>query len=475
MSFAGKLGNYIHLNADNYKRWNDRPIGDNSGITYGKAIDLQNTHMAAQLSTLTIKNKGILEKLEKRLKLIAPKNAGTDLSAIGGIDTDRAAKIIEILKEKGSTSAINDYITNSKIIMGYNEKTEGGKATEKAVAATTIIRNKLRNTKSYIDRINAAVGTPKQEKLIFNLEKHLKSIEEQEQFLVRLGVLDPIIANSPVEHYTKLQAAIKEIKWLTLQGAIAGEFGELLVAACGDQAIKIANDELKSVLKNTVLGGDSFNIEYDNKLFATDMRGQFTNKAGRPLEKKNENSTVVLTLYDKQGKVDVDIMVDEENIAASVKNYSAKALERKGGFGLQETLNLMDILLNTERQGRFANHWLNLHSNQNSTKGTDIFKREVAYTALSSGNPMQINKQKPVNTFIMMNYETGQILVKSAKTMIENELNNFIIKPSEDALNPDFTSYNTREDTLDKRIAKVLNILHQTKIDVLYKSSQFDS
>lgn len=474
MSFAGKLGTYVHLFRSNYNKWHDRPIGDSSGVTLGEAIVLQNNHMAAKLSALTIKNKS-LDTLEKRLQLIAPKNAGKDLSVIGGIDTDRASEVIEILKEKSSTSAINDYISNSEIVMGYNQRAEGGMATQKVVSVTTAIRNKLRSMKYNIEKINKAVGDPSQEKLIADLETKLQSIENQEQFLVKVGAISPIIANSPIDHYTKLQAAIKEVKWLTVKSAIVGEFGELLVASCGDTAIKVANDELKNVLKNTILGGESFDIEYDNKLFAVDMRGEFTNKAGKPLKKKDENSTVAIALSSKQGKVDVDIMVDEENIAASVKNYSSTSFERKGGFSLQETLNLMDVLLNTEQQGHFANHWLNLHTNQYSVNARDTFKREVAYTALSSGNPMQIGKQKPVNTFVMMNYETGQILVKSAKTMIENELNSFIIKPDENALDPDYRSYNQKAPTIEARLTKVLNILHQTKIDVLYKSSQFDS
>jgi len=112
----------------------------------------------------------------------------------------------------------------------------------------------------------------------------------------------------------------------------------------------------------------------------------------------------------------------------------------------------------------FGNHWLNMHSmhvaHPQQKELDEILKKEIAYEALSSGNPFKKGVDS-ANVFVHINRATGKVYVKSVQDLLDNmDRIGGLSGISRLHFN------NQRQDEIWQRINNILTQVHATKIHV---------
>ena len=91
----------------------------------------------------------------------------------------------------------------------------------------------------------------------------------------------------------------------------------------------------------------------------------------------------------------------------------------------------------------------------------EIIKKEIAFQALSSGNPFKQDANK-ANTFVFINRGTGQVFVKSVKDILFNE---FSTIGGLDSISNIYLN-NHKSAEIQDRITNVLNQIHQINLSI---------
>ena len=241
-------------------------------------------------------------------------------------------------------------------------------------------------------------------------------------------------------------ASFNEIKGSTLRG----EFGETLVAYVGAGIQKKVDETLDKYLEESIVGSKTSKFQVTiNQIPQTlgSKINEYYNKKNKQYSKKQQYN--IYDIKSSQDKVDVIISESDNSktLRASVKTYKSRG--NSINPDLQEA-SLFYNLLATEID--FSNHWLSLHyATKTSIKKDDNLTRykkdyddeltkQILYEALVSGNllkqqPNQ-NSPKTANYIIILDSNTGKVIIKSTYKLLEKAFCNndngwspFTIKP----------------------------------------------
>lgn len=234
----------------------------------------------------------------------------------------------------------------------------------------------------------------------------------------------------------------------------------MFVAVCDDKIFNQAHKTVAQAIEENVRGLDRAQILIDKKLISNN-RGDFFYKTST---KDNTKYSLGAT----QNKVDVEININNQDIFASVKSY--RSTNKKTARPDLQQVNLLTTLIflnNYQGLENVSNHWINMHaSHPGKTKNIDqsldeIIKKEIAFQALSSGNPFKQNVEK-ANTFIFINRGTGQVFIKPVKDIL---FNNFSTIGGLQLISKIYLQ-NHKSNVIQDRITNILNQIHQYNISV---------
>lgn len=425
------LGDYIHLHAKNYTTYGISKKGEEPN--YYKPI---NNFLKNRVIGIPQISENSVKILEQRLINNIPTKINEDKQRSANDFQSKIDKLYEIIASRSSVEAIQSYLYGSKGIVDYSKN-------EKDLIKTALSRGEIEKRKAILNQINLKISEINKKQMTDNQE-----ISELINLYQQAGGTKNFSKTGNKSILGQLQDAINEISYNTWISAVSGEFGEHLVALCGDKVEQLATNELESFLTSAVIGGERSSIKLDKNKVAKDLSSFLsTDKEG--------NSYYLGTTQDK---VDVKIDIKGEEILANVKHYYDA-----DKVTLQSKVSLFSSLAFLEKYNQFGTHWLNMHSG--SLKGARVsadktLKEEIAYEALVSGNPLK--KVKGANTFVFIDRKTGRIFVKQTKDILTQELNRINITPNISGLK----FKNRYSKKYQDRITNILMQAHATQLYV---------
>ncbi len=459
------LGEYIHLHYKNYKKYGvTKKDPDGKGVP-NYSMDVINRRI--KNNTPKVK-KNTLTTLEKRLKANSSKREQEAdkeweihqqklIDEIYSLLYERVSNVKGV-QRLGEIASGNFYFTDEEgkgQHVSISQNWASSLSHQELMVRHNKAKDKYKEIQSLIDKINK--------------EKQPQS-EQNLQTLIRLYEKYTHLSGDSLENPTLegIEEAIKEKRYQNTANAIGGKFGEMLVAICDDTASNLAEKQVAEFLENTLKGQKRTYITFDKDLLAIrkkEGRKQFLNTSSKDKTKYTLGST--------QNKVDVQISVENEDVSASVKTSVTRE-----GFAARpdlQDINLFSTLVflnNYESYVDFGNHWLNLHAlnpdeekryRPGKKKLDEIVKKEVAFEAFSSGNPLK-QGVKSANVFVFINRETGNVYVKNIQDILKNNMNQ--IGGLDNVSN--IYLENRKQTRVYDRIYNILNQLHQQKISVAY-------
>lgn len=432
------LGDYIHLHSENYIKYGTTRRG-----AYD-AISSYENYVKSRLSKIKEINKSTLDVFKNRLKGEADGIITKDAVAAEKRFQENIDKIYEAVAQKTTQGLIGRYVGTSVWKPTDYQNIKGVALSkgeiEKKRALIGIIYKLINKIEIEGTSGNASQEDIKQLVQSYNslTGKNLKGTQSS------LGIVQEDIDN--YAYYNGISN-------------IAGDFGEMLVAATQDvangQSVEVVNNTIEGVVGNLRSGGSFSKAEIAKDLSNYGLR---TDASG--------NEYLVQRTQDK---VDVQIKVNQEDIFATVKNYY-----KPSKVTLQAQTSLFDALVALQREGNFGNHYLNAHAGRlTRTKDAIIVDEavrfELAYDALVGGNPLKEGAAQ-ANVFVVFDRHSGNVIVKQTKDILTNELDRIIKKPS--VQNIKFRNRMSKK--IQDRIANILVQAHQTNLHVSYNINAND-
>ncbi len=427
------LGDYIHLKNVNYEKYGTSVRGK-----YDK-IDNYQAYVQQRLSGIKEVKSDTISILKKRLKGEADGQITKDKVEAEKRFQENIDKVYNALAQKTTQGLIGQF-----------EGTSAWKPTDyEAVKASALGDGEIEQKRALIvtiynliDKITAAgnYGEASQQDISLLFDSYNRLTGKNLQ--------------ASKSAYSFLQQDIDNYSYYNWISNVAGDFGEMFVAACQDtadgKAVEVFNNTIEGVVGNLRTGGKFLKAEINRDLTPY---GALTDKTGTHYIIKKT-----------QDKVDVDIQVNEENVLATVKNYY-----NPSSVTLQKQTSLFNALVYLNRQGNFANHWLNAHAGRNNKKqdaqiADDAVRFELAYDGLVGGNPLKEGAAQ-ANVFVIFNRANGEVIVKSTKDILENELDKIVKKPEVSKIRLS----NKATKNINDRITHVLVQAHQLNLHVAYK------
>lgn len=451
------LGEYIHLYYSHYRDYGVARINESPKIA-NYSLNVINRRINNEVPDI---KKETITELQRRLKLNSQSNLEKGKSEQAKMQQklldqvyillyERLQKIqdMERLREKAGGNFWSVDKEGSKFHTLRESHWASSLSTDELKKRRDQAKNLYQKIQKLIIEINGQTAQQSLNKL-FELEK----LYEQYTHLSY---------DSDDHSLVAIQKAITQHRYNNTKQQISGDFGEMLLATLGDKIFKQANQTVAQAIEESVKGQQRTEILIDKSLIS-DNRGD-------QIFKQTSKDGTYYYMKPTQNKVDVQIQIADDNILASMKTYSGTG-SHSFRPDLQEVNLFYSILfLNSYNELKdIGNHWLNLHATHpgkafdtvNSNQIDDIIKREVAFEALSSGNPFKqgINN---ANVFVYINRDTGQIYIKSIKDILFNDFSKIggLDRISKIRLQ------NRRTDKIEDRITNVLNQLHQQKISV---------
>lgn len=425
------LGDYIHLHAENYLKYGVAKRGETSKPFSGIDNLLQN-----RMSTIKDINDGTIKVLEQRLKNNTIAQENQDKRNSSQDFQKKVDKLYELVAAHSNISSINSYLHGSSGIVKPSNITQ--------IESLALSRGEIERRKALIQEIDLKIS---------EINKNQMATESQINELLNLynaaGGTKTFSQTGNKSILGQLQDAINEMSYNTWISAVSGEFGEKLVAMCGDKVESLAVDELEAYLKEAVVGDARTSITLSKDKVAKDLSSF--------LKTDEENNSYYLGTT--QDKVDVKIQVKNEEVLANVKHY-----HNAEKVTLQSRVSLFSALAFLEQYNQFGTHWLNMHAGRligNRGSADQTLKEEIAYEALVSGNPLKKGVQG-ANTFVFIDRATGRVMVKKTKDILTNEINRINIKPNISNIK----LKNRYSKTFQDRITGVLMQAHATQLYV---------
>lgn len=455
------LGYYIHLRAENYAKYGTAPIGEDPiKYNYMDSTNFLRKRMRGNINRISNKS---IDVLRARLKSNTQKELTKSEKNFERDQQKQIDYIYELLyqqvynvtklRQLGLTTSGNGY----RYFKGGEKPPErlsktsqwaSSKSHDELMALREQKQKEYKKIKKLIKKINTS-EQPQSEK---NL-KQLMDLYEQYTYLTpdglsTAGEIDEAIGKS------RYQGTIQEV---------AGKFGEMLTAACGDKAIELGKKEFVEFLSKSVIGDEKTDILISKDLI-------YDGKADSFLNTSTKDNTKFF-LAKTQNKVDVEITVNGEDLFASVKDYAYTEEEEKAGkmrASLQEVSLFQSILFLNSFLENFGNHWINMHALKgkdaqlNKGEADTIVRKEVAYEALAGGSPFK-SGVKHSNVFVFINRATGYVYVERTHDILMKKFDSFSITPDPSSVR--LSNYYSKKSS-DDRITRLLKQLHKTKIRV---------
>lgn len=427
------LGDYIHLRNANYEKYGTTVRG-----IYDRVSNYEE-YVKRRMSKIKELNPQTVDIMKKRLKGEADGIITKDAITAQKRFQDNIDKIYDAVAQK-TTQGLIGQLTGSSGWKPTDYKSVEAKALQEGDIDKK--RQLVGNIYNLIEQINqdGVKGQAKQ-----------KDIQQLVDYYNELSGknLQPNKSS-----YGIIQEDIDNYSYYNWISNVAGDFGEMMVAAIQDtsedEAIEVCNRTIEGIVGNVRTGGSFMKAEVVKDLTPY---GVLTDSTG-------SNYIIKRT----QDKVDVEIKVNQEDIFATVKNY-----HNPSQVTLQAQTSLFNALVYLQREGNFGNHFLNAHAGRNNKKpdariADDAVRFELAYDALVGGNPLKEGASQ-ANVFVIFNRENGDVMVKQTKDILTNELDRIIRKPYIEKLR--FNNKATEE--VQDRITNVLIQVHQLNLHVIYK------
>ena len=471
------LGEYIHLHYSRYKKYGITRMNPAGSGVPDYSIDAINNRIGNKIKPIS---DDVIATLERRLKI----NSGTE--------EDKQLKKIQPKKQSAINAIYQVLFERSKNVDGirrvgtmaqggtvwFSQKKNDGVVNRyskdlgnaswatnldyKDLIAKSYHANELyKQINQLIDKINSTTDANTEADLL-----QLVSLFEQYTHIT-------MMPNENVK--AQIEEAIKLYRYGGAITDISGRFGEMLVAICNDSCSDLAEqtaDEavraaaIKSINQG-VVGDISSAANFNKKLVSTGYKIFGTNS-------DNQNQYSIGTT---KNKVDVQIKVNDEQVFANVKTRAN--LDGKAG---RDQLQDVDpytalVFLNSQVEGleNFGNHWISMHLAYGEENGRiynepkqadldEIFKKEVAYEALSIGNPFKTGVNA-ANVFVHINRATGKVYVKSVQQLLDN-LNKADNRIGGLQKISTLRYNNIKQPEVWQRLNDILNQVHATKLSV---------
>lgn len=451
------LGEYIHLYYKNYRQHGVARI--NQGQSFANySLAVINNRIENSVKDI---DKDAISELEKRLKLNSQSQLQNSKSQWQKRQQELIDEIYVLLYQRSKQVKGADrlyevakgdyYITNKATGETSHIKHSGHWSSSKSQDQLKAIRKKANSIYEEIE----------------NLIKKINSQSSQQHGLEDLEKLEHLyqqythLSYDSNEHTIgAIEKAIGENRYDGAVSNVAGNFGEMLVAICDDKVFKLANKSVADAIQESVKGNERTQILIDKNLISDNRGDNFL--------KNSSKDNVKYSLGTTQNKVDVEININDNDIFASVKSYSGTDTKHaRPDLQQVNLLSTLTFLNNYQNLKNIGNHWINMHSSHPGRARTidtsldDIIKKEVAFQALSTGNPFK-QGVKNANAFVFINRSTGQVYVKSIKEILQED---FTSIGGLDSISKIYLNNRKSKDFQD-RITNILNQIHQQKISI---------
>lgn len=446
------IGNYVHLKAENYIGYGTAKKGEEVQ-PWVKSLKAQRDKNMMRLKQIKEPSKDILKELEKRIanenvqkqaKEIAENKVAFSQS-LDQITSELKKKLIAEVPKKFAFPDSGIRLVQSNIKTNKNMTN-----IEAAKKARALFSDNIKTINN-----NTKEGKPIQARTLNTLLKNLSDffnylgIVNNNLDFIKYRNLDNRSTIAALEGLIQLDS-LSEINKATLHGV----YGEALVNMVSDNCRTLVGKELEKTVKDALATGETrTSFQMDESMIESAVQQDFLERTG-------------LNLYQirsTQDKVDASIIINNEEINASVKTYTPK--NNYITAHLQD-VSLISSLVSTEEQ--FGNHWLNLHALNTSADRKRItdeeFAKHIQYEALAAGNLLK-KGAAVADTFVAIDAVQGRVYAKSVKDILTNNTKYFSLKPPIASI----SIANERAETYHHRIANILLELHQKKISVGYK------
>lgn len=451
MGLSRQLGDYIHLTVEGYQR-------------HGVA------KYSEKISEPYYIYNNFLQNRAKNLKSISPETINELKMRIANdseIKEKRDYLKLQQNYEKNLTKVYDtiSHFTTNELLSNFESSGNSFAYPKGTKNLSGLTKNQIKNQINLLNKIRGKIRNINNRKNKQVSEKEIKQLLKDYNKLITAPELDANLA--PV---AAIQKALDGYSFDSIYTAISGRFGEELVYSARDAAWGVALDHLNSTMQEEkIVGGDASDIQINKDLFAADVSKIFKFK-------NQDDNNNVYTINKTQDKVDVQIIVNQEDVYASVKNYkdvSAHNLKLQSDMSLFYALAFLNQYIKN-----FGTHWINMHALNNKKgysfnteqKNADlILKQEMAYEALVSGNPLKQNASE-ANTFIYIDRTSGKVSVENTIDILKNIDKKLVFSGSSKDLSSIHLA-NKKANTPEDRVLKILTKLHSMKISVLYNST----
>ena len=398
------LGDYIHLQAANYYKYGtNRRTFSSSKPNYN--IEVINSRIKANVKPIS---KQTIAELETKLKLNSDIERQKSLNQAER-DKQRLIDICYQLlyeRSKNITGAKRTATMAQGGQVWYTNK-QGERYWKQLGNKSWAAGMTHSELKKLSDKANALYR--RIQKLIDKINKNGDASQTSSDFIKLVSLFNEYthLAQDPNgSTIGEIQSALKTYRYKGAAQDISGHFGEMMVAICDETCANLAEEQVKKFITQAIVGAQTAEIRFDN-IFDSNP------------DNKNQYS-----LGSTQTKVDVQININDEDVFATVKASADTDTPPRPQLQDVDLLIPLTFLNSYAGLENFGNHWLNMHmanSYAYAEQGQldEILKKEIAYEALSSGNPFKKDVTS-ANIFAYINRATGRVYVKSVQDLLDN-------------------------------------------------------
>ena len=442
------LGEYIHLNAQNYLDYGINRIGGNKSNDFSIQLSKQKELHNSRLNSLNIKNVGtIIKELNSRFNLLVEKKY---IQTIQQQNLPAEDKIVEEV-QKGFVNFLNTW---------FGSEISNIESSQLSIQSMQELFNKIARARENINealkRLNKE-GYRYKEQTLGTIKKNLNNIKQAiiEALKIKNKINTEGKLNINFEEDKPLQKFYDDLSKLALikksNENLQGKKGEKIAALLQYNIEKLIIDSINNINNQEgIVGEDRTTISYKES-------DAFLGK-----------TDTVITVGKTQDKVDVSFQINNTPLNISVKNYYSNT---DTIYPELQEVNLFYTLLNTA--DKFGTHWINLHAlvsknlTKNKKEADEALQEQIKFEALVSGNLLkQRQAQNPAfaNFFIGLDSKNEKFRIVDTKTLLKKDI--FTFSPKIQSLNK-FT--NRRGSDVNERINNILLNLQKEKITVRAK------
>lgn len=458
------LGNYIHLYYKNYKDYGISRKNKNASMP-NYSIEVINNRI--KMNTKKISDSSI-QQLERRLRVNTSAQIEKDAK-----EFEKRQFLIDVIyrllyERSSAVKSISRVKSVSEGGAWFTGTDENGQKYKGQLPLSQQWASSLTHEELMAFSNKANQNYKIAQKIIKQINKKGQATSEEWNNLISaVKEYTHITPNFPQYSESALgaiQEALKQRRYADVIHSIAGQFGEMLVATCGDTIDNLAKTSVQDIIRqieSSVVGAHRTEILFDKSSVSM----------GNKLFNTSTKDGTQYTLKSSQDKVDVKININEEPMLISVKT---SGVQNPTSLHLQSDSTLLAPLVflnNYPGLENFSNHWLNLHvahqgmkQNKIDSNLETILKKEIAYQALSTGNPLK--KTDSANVFVYINRATGDVHAISTEKLMENFESFSGLKGISK-----IRFENKKQPQIYQRIQNIISQVHQKKISVSLNAS----